>query len=297
MERSRKPPPTSRCRHRAAWWVMVVGVLALTPTQRAQAAEGEPAWVAALQPDGRLADDTISRPLTESGPQAERSWPGAADIRRLAPTGLAIAFMGLVPIVVLMASGFVRIMIVLSLLRQAFGTPGIPPNQVITAVAFLLTLLVMTPVWSEVYDQAVVPALAEDSAIDWPQHLPAAVQPVHHFMSRQIQAAGNWEDIWLFLRHLPEGDEPPGTYEEVPLRALLPAFVLSELKTAFLIGFQLYLPFLVIDLVVSATTMAMGMLMLPPQAIAVPLKLLLFVLVDGWHLVAELLLTSFVPLG
>lgn len=229
--------------------------------------------------------------------------------RRVVPTALTIAAVGLIPVLVLIASAFVRIMIVLLLLRQAFGTPGVPPNQVVTAVAFLLTFLVMAPVWNQVYEGATRPSetsseghssvesILELSPAQLQQRWQAASEPLHQFMSRQIQAAGNWQDIWLFLRYLPESQAQPQTYEEVPFRALLPAFVLSELKTAFLIGFQLYLPFLVIDLVVSATTMALGMLMLPPQTLSIPLKLLLFVMVDGWHLVAELLLGSFIPIG
>ena len=114
-------------------------------------------------------------------------------------------------------------------------------------------------------------------------------------MSRQIEATGNSEDVWLFLRQLPDVKTAPSTYDEVPLRALLPAYMLSELKTAFLIGFQIYLPFLILDMVIASVMVSMGMLMLPPVLISLPFKILLFVLVDGWHLVVGMLLESFQP--
>jgi flagellar biosynthetic protein FliP len=112
-------------------------------------------------------------------------------------------------------------------------------------------------------------------------------------MERQIEIAGNSDDVWLFYQYLPETTPPPETYDDVPLQVLLPAFMLSELKTAFLIGFQVFLPFLIVDLVVSSVTVSMGMLMLPPTAISLPLKLMLFVLVDGWNLIVGMLLESF----
>ncbi|MDH3719315.1 MAG: flagellar biosynthetic protein FliP, partial [Planctomycetota bacterium] len=120
------------------------------------------------------------------------------------------------------------------------------------------------------------------------------VKPVRRFMSLQIEATGNQEDIWLFMSYLPN-TENPATYEDVPLAALLPAFMLSELKTAFLIGFQIFIPFLILDMVVASVTVTMGMVMLPPAMISLPFKLLLFVLVDGWHLVVGMLLESFQP--
>ena len=123
----------------------------------------------------------------------------------------------------------------------------------------------------------------------------AGVQPVRRFMSAQIDRTGNNSDVWLFYKYLPPGTPAPQSYDDVPLRVLLPAFMLSELKTSFLIGFQIYLPFLILDLVVASITISMGMLMLPPVLVSLPFKLLLFVLVDGWHLVVGMLLDSFQP--
>src|SRR5690606_8969535 len=125
----------------------------------------------------------------------------------------------------------------------------------------------------------------------------AGVRPVRQFMSRQIEIAGNSDDIWLFYEYLPAETPTPQTYDDVPLTVLLPAFMLSELKTAFLIGFQIYLPFLILDLVISSVTISMGMMMLPPVMVSLPFKLILFVLVDGWRLVVGMLLESFAPYG
>ena len=121
----------------------------------------------------------------------------------------------------------------------------------------------------------------------------AGVEPMHRFMSRQIDMAGNDDDVLLFFRYYSPNESEPTSFEEVPLRVLLPAYMLSELKTAFLMGFQIFLPFLLIDLVVAAVTISMGMMMLPPAMISLPFKLLLFVLIDGWHLVIGMLLESF----
>ena len=205
---------------------------------------------------------------------------------------LAVAVMSLAPAVLLMTTCFVRIIIVLSLLRQALGTQQLPPNQVVTSMALFLTLLVMTPVWKEVYDNAVVPYTARQISLD--EACAAGAKPVRRFMSMQIEKTGNSDDVRLFLDYLPHGDSKAYQfYEDVPLAALLPAFMLSELKTAFLIGFQIYLPFLILDMVIASVLVSMGMLMLPPVLVSLPFKLMLFVLVDGWHLIVGMLLASF----
>jgi len=162
-------------------------------------------------------------------------------------------------------------------------------------LALFMTLLVMGPTWSEIYNQSIRP-YSRGEITDPEAAWNAGVVPLKRFMSRQVELAGNSDDVWLFYEHLPEGQrnvKPPETYEEVPLVVLLPAFMLSELKVAFLIGFQVYLPFLILDLGVSSVTISMGMMMLPPVMISLPLKLLLFVLVDGWTLVVGMLLESF----
>jgi len=201
--------------------------------------------------------------------------------------------------ILLMTTSFVRIIVVLGLLRQALGTQQLPPSQVITSIAMFMTLLIMTPVWTEVYTESIQPYTDPAVEMSLDEAWDAGTRPVRRFMSRQIMIAKNDDDIWLFYDYLPPASqtmsEEASDYADVPLQVLLPAFMLSELKTAFLIGFQIYLPFLILDIVVASVTISMGMLMLPPVMISLPFKLLLFVLVDGWRLVIGMLLESFAP--
>ena len=208
---------------------------------------------------------------------------------------LLLTVLSMAPAVMLMTTCFVRIVVVLALLRQALGTQQLPPSQVIISLAMFMTLLIMTPVWKHVYDEAIAPYTDPEVAMSPERAWSAGIKPVRRFMSEQIEAAGNADDVWLFYDSLPEDTPPPEDYDDVPLQVLLPAFMLSELKTAFLIGFHIYLPFLILDIVVASVTISMGMLMLPPVMISLPFKLLLFVLVDGWHLVVGMLLDSFAP--
>jgi flagellar biosynthetic protein FliP len=215
---------------------------------------------------------------------------------------LLLTIVSLAPAILLMTTCFVRIIVVLGLLRQALGTQQLPPSQVITSIALFMTLMLMAPVWSETYEQGIKPYTEERIGLS--EAFNRGVEPVRRFMAHQIQRCGNDDDVYLFLSYLPEEaaaettpsyvyyDPQPGE-RIIPLVALLPAFMLSELKTAFLIGFQIYLPFMILDIVVASVTISMGMLMLPPVLISLPFKLLLFVLVDGWRLVVEMLLESF----
>ncbi len=206
---------------------------------------------------------------------------------------LLLTVLSLAPAVLLMTTCYVRIIIVLGLLRQAIGLQSLPPSQVMTSVALFMTLFVMTPVWTRVYDDAIAPYTDPDTDMSLIEAYEAGSIPVREFMSRQIDTAGNHDDVHLFYSYM-DADAPlPSTFSDVPMRVLLPAFILSELKTAFLMGFQIYLPFLIVDLVVASVTISMGMLMLPPAVISLPFKLLLFVLVDGWRLVVEMLMNSF----
>jgi flagellar biosynthetic protein FliP len=224
--------------------------------------------------------------------------PSAIDADRLlGPEGLSstlkimfvMTVLSLAPAILVMTTCFVRLVVVLALLRQALGTQQLPPNQVITSLALFLTFLVMSPVWKTTYRDAIQPYTAGTMSAGeaWTK----GIAPIREFMSLQIDQAGDTDDVWLMLSMLPDQEEPQ-SFDDVPLEALTPAFLLSELKTAFLIGFQLYLPFLIIDMVVSSVLLSMGMLMLPPVLISLPFKLLLFVLVDGWNLVVGMLLAS-----
>ena len=206
---------------------------------------------------------------------------------------LLLATLSLAPAIVLMTTCYVRIIVVLTLLRQAFGAQQLPPTQVLTALSLFVTLLVMTPVWNQVKTEAIDP-YTQENGISWEEACERGVIPVKSFMARQINLANNGESIALFYKYLPDQSMArPESPEDAPLNVLLPAFMVSELKVAFLLGFQIYLPFLVLDLVVSSVTVSTGMLMLPPTMVSLPLKLILFVLVDGWNLVVGMLLQSF----
>ena len=254
-----------------------------------------------------LAQEGVNQPASIELPEGfggPEKWTSPEGLTSALQIMLIMTVLSLAPAVLLMTTSFVRIIVVLGLLRQALGTQQLPPSQVMTSIALFMTLLIMTPVWTEVYDDAIRPYTNREIALDeaWNR----GVIPIRRFMADQISRTGNDEDVYLFLRYMPEelatddGEEPEFVYygasdgqREVPLRALVPAFMLSELKTAFLIGFQIYLPFVVIDMVVASVTISMGMMMLPPVLISLPFKILLFVLVDGWHLVIEMLLQSF----
>lgn len=245
-----------------------------------------------------FADDTPSPPanqplsmgLPEGLTAGPKGWTSPDGLGSTLQVMLLLTVLSLAPAALLMTTCFVRIVVVLSLLRQAIGTQNLPPTQVITTLSLFLTLLIMTPVWKQVYDTAVVPYTQHQIGAD--QAWNAGVTPVRRFMSMQIENTHNTEDVWLMMSYLPN-HATPASYDDVPLPALLPAFMLSELKTAFLIGFQIYLPFLILDMVVASVMTSMGMLMVPPVLVSLPFKLLLFVLVDGWRLVVGTLMQSF----
>jgi flagellar biosynthetic protein FliP len=223
------------------------------------------------------------------GPQA---WTSPEGLTSALQVMLLLTVISLAPALLMMTTCFIRIVVVLGLLGQALGTQQLPPSQVITSIALFLTFLIMAPVWKQVYDDAIQPYSQRQITLE--QAWDSGIKPIRRFMSAQIERAGNSDDVWLFLEYT-NHKSIPASYDDVPLVALAPAFMLSELKTAFLIGFQLYLPFLILDMVVASVMVSMGMLMLPPVLISLPFKLLLFVLVDGWRLVIGMLLESFAP--
>ena len=191
----------------------------------------------------------------------------------------------LLPSLLLMMTSFVRIIIVMSLLRQALGTAQTPPNQVLVGLALFLTLFIMTPVLNAVYDEAISPYMNE--TISFEAALVEAEIPIRNFMLNQTRES----DIAMFVEIA--GNEDIETPADVPFTTLVPAFITSELKSAFSIGFLIYIPFVVIDLVVASVLMSMGMMMLSPMMISMPFKLMLFVLVDGWTLIMGSLTSSF----
>ena len=202
-------------------------------------------------------------------------------------TLLMLTALTFLPAVLLLMTGFTRIIIVLSLLRQALGTPTSPPNQVLIGLALFLTMFVMAPVLERIYNEAWVP-YSEDK-IPFNEALEKGAQPLRGFMMRQTRET----DLGLFLKL--SGRQDVQKPEEVPFTVLVPAYVTSELKTAFQIGFMVFIPFLIIDMVVASVLMSMGMMMVSPALIALPFKLMLFVLVDGWNILLGSLAQSFTP--
>jgi len=211
-----------------------------------------------------------------------------------------LTVIGLAPSIMLMTTCFVRIVIVLGLLRQALGTNQLPPPQVIIGLSLFMTLLVMTPTVDRVYTEAIVP-YRTGQITDYDTLWTKAKAPIRDFMLDQIEHTGNWSSLYMMMEHRGIDISHPEklTRDDVDMVTLVPSFMLSELKTAFLMGFRVYLPFLVIDMVIASILISMNMMMLPPVLISLPFKLLLFVLVDGWQLVVGSLLSSFtgVPLG
>ncbi len=196
-----------------------------------------------------------------------------------------LTVLALAPAILVMMTSFTRIVVVLSFVRSALALQQTPPNQVLIGLALFLTAFVMAPTWAEISEQALQPYLA--GQLDEETALAQAAEPLRAFMLRQTRE----KDLALFysLMNL----EPPADVSQVPTYVAVPAFAVSELKTAFEIGFLIFVPFLVIDMVVASTLMAMGMLMLPPMMVSLPFKILLFVMVDGWHLVVGSLVRSF----
>jgi flagellar biosynthetic protein FliP len=200
-----------------------------------------------------------------------------------------VSILSLAPAILLMVTSFTRIIIVLSLLRQGIGAQQLPPNQVLVGLSLFMTLLIMTPTAQRVNNEALRPYMNRE--IDQKTAWQRTLVPIRQFMSAQIERAGNEADVDVFTdaAKIPRA----ATWDDVPTTALVPAFMLSELKVAFAMGFRIFLPFLVIDLVVAMLLSSAGMMMMPPVLVSLPFKLLLFVMVDGWRLITATLIGSF----
>ncbi|TWT27835.1 flagellar type III secretion system pore protein FliP [Planomicrobium sp. CPCC 101110] len=196
-----------------------------------------------------------------------------------------LTILSLAPAILIMVTSFTRIVIVLSFVRTGLGTQSMPPNQVLVGLALFLTFFIMSPVMNEINETALQPYMNGETSQQ--EALDSASLPIKQFMAEHTRE----KDLALFFKYA--GLEKPDSIEAIPFTSLVPAFAISELKTAFQIGFVIFIPFLVIDMVVASTLMAMGMMMLPPVMISLPFKILLFVLVDGWYLIIESLLVSF----
>jgi flagellar biosynthetic protein FliP len=199
---------------------------------------------------------------------------------------ILLTVMTLVPSIIILMTSFTRIIIVLSLMRSALATQQTPPNQVLVGLALFLTLFIMAPVYTDVIDNAINPYL--DSTITQEEAIDIGSKPIKEFMIRQTRE----KDLALFEEIADE--EATNNINEIKLTTLIPAFVISELKTAFQMGFMIFIPFIVIDMIVASILMSMGMFMLPPVMISLPFKLLLFIMVDGWYLIVKSLVESFI---
>ena len=291
-----------RCRR--VWRYLLVGLFVLTTGQaRASGQEADPDAAAVLDSvPVRLAGDVgepeAAEPESNNEPLdflagGPEKWTSPEGMSGSLQVMLLLTVLSLAPAILLMTTCYVRIIIVLGLLRQAIGLQSLPPSQVMNSLALFMTLFVMTPVWNRVYEEGIEPYTDPDVEMTLEEAYEAGSVPIREFMSRQIDVTGNHDDVHLFYSYMDREGPLPSSFADVPMRVLLPAYILSELKTAFLMGFQIYLPFLIVDLVVASVTISMGMLMLPPAVISLPFKLLLFVLVDGWRLVVEMLMNSF----
>ncbi len=208
-----------------------------------------------------------------------------ADVAVALQVVFLITVLTLAPSILIMGTSFVRIIIVLSFLRRALGTQTMPPDQIMVGLALFMTLFIMAPTFTAINDTALQPYLAEK--IQFKEAVDLAGKPLRNFMLRQVSE----KDVALFVRisKMPL----PRNVDDLPYTVIIPAFITSELKTGFIIGFVLFIPFLVIDMIVASVLLSMGMMMLPPVMISMPFKIVLFVLVDGWHLIVQQLVVSF----
>lgn len=291
---------------RLAVCLLVLAVISLVPTSQAVAQDGPaPDGPVTLSNQG-LRPDQIQLPKPLALGQASDA---------LSPTGLTptlkilllMTVLSLAPSLLVMTSCFIRFVIVFGLLRQALGTQQLPPTQVITSLSLFMTFFVMMPVWQDSWEYGIEPYVNGqripnhiDGEDPLKQVLLNTMEPIQRFMGGQIERSGGKDTVWMLVemrRPNPDSQEgrdwvEPEFLSDVDPSIIVTAYMLSELKTAFLIGFQIYLPFLIIDMVVATVLTGMGMMMLPPTLIAVPFKVLLFVLIDGWTLTVQMLLDS-----
>lgn len=238
---------------------------------------------------GESAIESLTNQLA-GGPEAWLSPKGLSSSLQIL---MLLTVLSLAPAILLMTTCYVRVIVVFGLLKQALGAQQLPPSQVITSISLFITLFVMSPVWKRVYEESIDPYTQSGSRMTSTEAWERGIAPIREFMASQIAHADNHDDVHLFYSRYAPNSTGPTTFDEVPLQVLLPAYMLSELKVAFLMGFKIYLPFLILDVVIASVTVSMGMMMLPPALISTPFKLLLFVLVDGWRLVVDILLQSF----
>jgi len=255
-----------------------------------------PVAVVAPVPEPLAVAAETATPVRASPPQT--SWSPTRLLEGFAPATivpsmLLVGVATLAPAVLLMTTCFVRMSVVLGLMRQGLGTGQVPGNQVIASLAIFLSALVMWPIWNRTWNEGVVPY--QEGRLDAAEAFQRGSLPIRRWMAAQIEQAGNRDTMLLFLARHPDGPKQASTYDDVPLEAMLPAFLVSELEVAFAIGVRLLLPFLVLDILVATLAAATGLVTVSPTLVSLPLKLLVFVAADGWTLVVRGLLDGFVP--
>lgn len=273
--------------HRLACLAVVLAALAAGPA----AAEGDSPPLQAVGTTERSAPNPGERsdpPTMPAVPAPLLRFLGTRSLDATLSAAVMFGVASLAPAVLLMTTSFVRMSIVLTLVRQGLGTPQLPSNQILTSLALFLSALVMWPVWTAAWHAGVEPY--QQGQIDLPAAYERGTLPVRRWMATQIEQAGNRDTMLYFLARHPSAPKQVSTYDEVPLETLLPAFLVSELKASFAIGFRLLLPFLVLDVLVATLVVSTGLVMLPPTLVSLPLKLMVFVAADGWSLVVRSLL-------
>ena len=232
-----------------------------------------------------MTKDVLAAPLIPNVNIGVGTAAGPQDVSVTLQVMALLTILSIAPSILIMTTSFVRIVVVLGFLRNALSTTNVPPNQVVLALSLFLTFYIMSPYWSQANEQGIQPYL--NGQITQQQALENTMAPIREFMFKQTRES----DLALFV-NLSQAERPE-SQADVSTMTLIPAYIISELKTAFQIGFMIYIPFIVIDMIVASTLMSMGMMMLPPVMISLPFKILLFVLVDGWYLLVESLVQSF----
>jgi len=289
---------------------LACGVALLLPLVRSAAADDLPPQAALVASPA----EAVAPPAETAAPPrlqpVERvaALPSLDSLRDLAGRGIGVrpidgtlsavlvfAVASVAPAILLMTTSFVRISVVLSILRQGIGVPGVPSNQIVTSLALFLSLMVMWPVWSAAYREGVVPL--QEGRLGAQAAFERGSVPVRRWMAGQIERAGNRQTMLMFLARHPVAPREVHSYDDVPLETLLPAFLVSELETAFSIGVRLLLPFLVLDILAAALLASTGLATVSPTTIALPLKLVVFVMADGWSIVVQSLLDGLQAVG
>jgi flagellar biosynthetic protein FliP len=274
-------------------WFLAVGLMATMGWASSARAQSAASPAAESPSDPTAIDNPLGIPdLQQMIPPATTRSGASATLQIL----VLMTLLSLAPSLVIMTTCFTRIVIVLSLVRRAIGTQQLPPNQIVIGLSLFMTFAVMAPTWEAVYNEAILPWLNQAPGVSQERALAIATGHVREFMFDQIERTNGEESVYLFYEYARKEPVPMGATvlrQDIPTSSLVPAFMISEVKTAFVMGFRVYLPFLVIDMVIASVLVSMGMMMLPPMLVSLPFKLLLFVLADGWNLVVGSLLASF----